>query len=262
MHHRNQAVIISSFYLFVPMLFVPLAPLASEIPKMSVPPIAINEPGILDDFLGQGGPEEPGSKYIVSFFEGEKPPLEPVVTEVKIYNHMKVANTQWPVDTPTVSSAFGWRTPPCSKCSSDHKGVDFVPGAGTPVYAVADGMIVEMGQGGGYGDYVVITHLMGNADGGIDEWTTLYAHLKHNSFSEGLRIGSVVKAGDVLGLVGNTGVSTGPHLHFELLINGQHVDPMPLLGTYEIIIVTEEEHQDWMFLGETFRTVETVVIYE
>ena len=96
----------------------------------------------------------------------------------------------------------------------------------------------------------------------MDEWVTLYAHLQTGSFQEELKVGSVVKTGDPLAAVGNTGVSTGPHLHFELIINGEHVDPMPLLGTYEVVIIEEEDHLDWMFLGETFRTVEKEVSYE
>lgn len=260
MVYRTHAVVISSIYLFSPMLFVPVGEVSSP-PSLQASIAQLeNNPSLVDDFLGQGGPERPPTTKL-SLFDDEAE-LATTVTEVKTYNYMKVADTQWPVDDPKVSSDYGWRTPPCKGCSADHKGVDFVPGYGTPVYAVADGMVVEMGQGGGYGDYVVINHLMGNADGGIDEWTSLYAHLKSDSFTEGLKIGSVVKSGDVLGLVGSTGMSTGPHLHFELIINGEHVDPMPFLGTYEVVIVTEEEHFDWMFVGETFKTVETVVSYE
>jgi murein DD-endopeptidase MepM/ murein hydrolase activator NlpD len=86
--------------------------------------------------------------------------------------------------------------------------------------------------------------------------------MKNDSFPEGLIIGSVVNSGETIGAVGNTGVSTGPHLHFELFINGENVDPLPLLGTYEVIIVSEEDYPDHMFVGQTIRRVETEVRYE
>jgi murein DD-endopeptidase MepM/ murein hydrolase activator NlpD len=103
---------------------------------------------------------------------------------------------------------------------------------------------------------------MGNSEGVIEEWVTLSAHMKNDSFPEGMIIGTVVKSGDTIGAVGNTGMSTGPHLHFELTINGEHVDPLPLLGTYEVIIVSEEDHPDYMFVGENFKVVEVVTGYE
>lgn len=184
------------------------------------------------------------------------------VTVTKIYNHLKVANTVMPTTSAEVSSEYGWRTPPCSGCSADHKGVDFVPGFGEPIFAVADGMVIDMGSGGGYGNYVRLKHLVANTGGVIEEWETLYAHIKNDSFLEGMMIGTVVKGGDIIGAVGNTGMSTGPHLHFELFINGENVDPLPLLGTYEVIIVTEEDYEDYMFVGQTIRRVETTTTYE
>ena len=167
-----------------------------------------------------------------------------------------------PVTDPKVSSDYGWRTPPCAECSSDHRGVDFVPGNGTPVFAITDGMVIDMGSNGGYGYFVVLKHLVANKEGVIEEWVSLYAHLKKDSFPEGLKIGSEVKTGDTIGAVGSTGQSTGPHLHFELTINGENVDPLPLLGTYEVLIVTEEEYPDYMFVGETFKVVTEEVTYE
>lgn len=268
MHPRTTAVIISSTYLFAPMLFATPA----DIFGGNVSPQVESEKSLLLTYMGgMGGPEDDTRYSSAAELKIEGGALEflpteentgPLVLETVTYNHMKVANTIWPVDTPEVTSTYGWRTPPCDGCSADHKGVDFVPGYGSPIYAVTDGMVIEMGAGGGYGDYVVLSHLVANAEGVIEEWTTLYAHMRSGSFSEGLKIGSVVKTGDVLGAVGNTGTSTGPHLHFELKINGEHVDPLPLIGTYEVLVVTEEEYPDYMFVGETFKTVETVVRYE
>ena len=247
----------------------------------SKPPLVINSPSdselMGDIFAGMGGPEvvptrsqvpleiiraefEESTSRFDSFFS----PVEQTsfVTITRIYNHLKVANTVMPTTAPETTSEYGWRTPPCRGCSADHKGVDFVPGYGEPVFAVADGMVIEMGRNGGYGNYVKLKHLMGNSEGVIEEWVTLYAHMKNDSFPEEMMIGSVVKSGDTIGAVGNTGMSTGPHLHFELIINGEHVDPLPLLGTYEVIIVSEEDYPDYMFVGETIRRVETEVRYE
>ena len=75
-------------------------------------------------------------------------------------------------------------------------------------------------------------------------------------------IGSVVKTREQIGRVGNTGVSTGPHLHFELKINDENVDPLPLLGTYEVLIVSEEEYPDYLFVGAVIKVIETTVGYE
>jgi murein DD-endopeptidase MepM/ murein hydrolase activator NlpD len=229
-----------------------------------------------DLLTGMGGPEvvppqivEPLKIIQAEFEDPSSPynifaPVQPTsfVTITKIYNHLKVANTVMPTTSPEITSEYGWRTPPCRGCSADHKGIDFVPGFGEPIFAVADGMVIEMGRNGGYGNYVKLKHLIANSEGVIEEWVTLYAHMKDDSFPDGMIVGSVVKTGDTIGAVGNTGMSTGPHLHFELFINGENVDPLPLLGTYEVIIVSEEDYEDYMFVGETIRRVETEVRYE
>lgn len=268
MHPRSTAVIISSVYLFGPMVFGGF-PSTYDSNNNS---IAMN----LDMVTGKGGPigelllqpKEPVKPPTVSLEDyvapvfGVEEETGPVVTVTKTTNYLKVANTQMPVVDPKVSSDYGWRTPPCDGCSSDHRGIDFVPGVGSPVMAITDGMVVDMGSGGGYGYYVVLKHLVANSEGVIEEWESLYAHLQTNSFPDGLMIGSVVKTGDVIGAVGSTGQSTGPHLHFELKINGEHVDPLPLLGTYQVLIVTEEEYPDYMFVGETFKVVTEEIVYE
>lgn len=264
--YRTQTVLISFGYLFLPLLLTPLQDFSSATARhtfTSEDQQELRDVGrLMDEVLGKGGPEKPQSAYLdLAFDEGVEEDKVSVV-ETKTINYMKVANTQFPVDDPIVSSDYGWRSAPCKGCSSNHVGIDFVPGRGKPIYAVADGMVVEMGQGGGYGDYVILTHLVPNAEGVIEEWTTVYAHMLSDSFAENLRIGATVKSGEQLGRVGSTGMSTGPHLHFELLINGENVDPMPLLGNYEVVVVTEEQHEDWMFLGDTFTTVEKVVTYE
>ena len=276
-HQRNSALILSCIYLFGPLMVVPQLVQANT-SRVLTP--SIESLSVLDILNGRGGPEEPllpemppaemidyifqeeQSQYRITITGNVEPEPEPETSFTKVFNHMKVADTVLPTESPEITSDYGWRTPPCKGCSADHKGVDFVPGYGKPIFAVADGMVVDMGSNGGYGNYVRIQHLMGNTEGGVDEWTTLYAHMKNDSFPEELRIGSVVKSGETIGAVGNTGMSTGPHLHFELLINGEHVDPLPLLGTHQVIVVSEEEYPDFMFVGETFKSVTKIITYE
>ncbi len=100
-----------------------------------------------------------------------------------------------------------------------HNGVDFTPGSGTPIYAIADGVVsVHADEPGGFGNHVIIQH---NLPGGSIE--SLYAHMQVNSSP--LQPGDVIKVGDFIGLVGDTGNSYGAHLHFELHIDKVPVDP-------------------------------------
>jgi len=97
-----------------------------------------------------------------------------------------------------------------------HRGVDYGAPKGTPVLATGDGRVRSIGRNGGYGNVVVLKH------GG--QYSTLYAHLSR--FKQGLQRGSAVKQGEVIGYVGATGLATGPHLHYEFRVNGEHRDPM------------------------------------
>jgi murein DD-endopeptidase MepM/ murein hydrolase activator NlpD len=161
--------------------------------------------------------------------------------------YLKIAETVWPVETVAISSDFGWRTAPCDGCSSDHQGVDFVPGAGTKVFSVYQGIVTKAGWDGGYGNRIEVMHYVKGADGKVQQWVTLYAHMQNNSMPADVYVGAVVKTGAVLGKVGSTGISTGPHLHFELIIDGENVDPMPVLGHYSLIELTEEEAAQYTF---------------
>ncbi|MCU0828584.1 MAG: M23 family metallopeptidase [Tabrizicola sp.] len=116
----------------------------------------------------------------------------------------------------TVTSGFGPRMHPILKQVRNHDGVDWGAPIGTPVQAAADGVVAQMGDGGAYGNVIYLDHPGGRQ--------TRYAHL--NGFREGLKIGATVAAGELIGYVGSTGRSTGPHLHFELRIDGKAVDPM------------------------------------
>jgi murein DD-endopeptidase MepM/ murein hydrolase activator NlpD len=163
--------------------------------------------------------------------------------------YLKVAETVWPVQTVAISSDYGYRDAPCAGCSSDHQGVDFVPGAGTNVFAVYQGLVTKAGWDGGYGNRVEISHFVEGEDGKTQQWTTIYAHMQDSSIAKNIYVGAVVQTGAVLGRVGSTGTSTGPHLHFELIIDGKNVDPMPILGHYNLIELTEKEAAQVTFSG-------------
>ncbi|CAN5239003.1 hypothetical protein BH11ACT3_BH11ACT3_05730 [soil metagenome] len=121
-----------------------------------------------------------------------------------------------------ISSGFGERAAPCQACSSIHMGLDFVPGEGAPIYAIADGVVaLHDDEAGGFGNHVIIDH--GDVLGNGQDIQTLYGHMQHGTSA--LVVGDVIHAGDLIGLVGRTGVATGNHLHFEVHVNGAQVDP-------------------------------------
>ncbi|MDB5657927.1 MAG: hypothetical protein JWS10_542 [Cypionkella sp.] len=115
-----------------------------------------------------------------------------------------------------LTSRFGPRMHPILKVLKLHKGTDWAAPVGTPVMAAFGGSILSAGDGGTYGNLIKITH-PGNLE-------TRYAHL--SAFAEGIKAGVVVTAGQLIGYIGTTGQSTGPHLHFELYENGEAVDPL------------------------------------
>lgn len=120
-----------------------------------------------------------------------------------------------PVNGARISSGFGMRNHPILGYSKMHKGIDFAAPTGTPIYAAGDGVVDFAGTKGGYGNYLMIKHNKTHA--------TAYAHLSR--FGSGVRPGTKVKQGQVVAYVGSTGASTGPHLHYEILVNGSHVNP-------------------------------------
>ena len=123
-----------------------------------------------------------------------------------------------PVNGARISSNFGTRRHPISGFTRLHKGTDFAAPTGTPVYAAGNGRIRQAGWNGGYGHYVRIRHANG--------YETAYAHLSR--YARGLKAGQSVRQGDIIGYVGSTGASTGPHLHYEVWINGRAVNAMSL----------------------------------
>ncbi|MGL1885652.1 MAG: M23 family metallopeptidase [Reichenbachiella sp.] len=112
-----------------------------------------------------------------------------------------------------INSGFGLRLDPRTKDKKYHFGIDFKEKTGSPVKATADGKVVEAYLDKAYGNKIIIKH--------DDEFQTLYAHMNELKVKEGQE----VKQGEIIGTVGNTGLSTGPHLHYSVLKNGKYVDP-------------------------------------
>jgi len=114
-----------------------------------------------------------------------------------------------------IASGFGYRIDPVYKTVKFHPGLDFAAPQGTPIYATADGRVSTSGNAGnGYGNHVVLNHGFG--------YETLYGHMVRVK----ARVGQSVKRGEVIGWVGSTGKSTGPHLHYEVHKNGKKIDPI------------------------------------
>ena len=123
-----------------------------------------------------------------------------------------------PIDGARITSGFGRRKHPILGYNKMHRGTDFAAAQGTPIYAAGDGTIAHAGRKGAYGNYIRIRH--------NGTYQTAYAHLR--SFAKGIRRGKRVKQGQVIGYVGTTGRSTGPHLHYEVHINGRQTNPLTI----------------------------------
>lgn len=123
-----------------------------------------------------------------------------------------------PLSDGTFRSGFGYRTHPILRYRKMHTGVDWANRIGTPIFAAGNGTITTAGWEGGYGRRIEIEHANG--------YVTTYSHM--SSFARSMQVGTKVKQGQVIGYVGSTGLSTGPHLHYEVLINGSFVDPMKI----------------------------------
>ena len=134
---------------------------------------------------------------------------------------LKKAFLKSPLAFTRISSGFSMRVHPISGQWKQHKGVDFAAALGTPIRATADGVVDSAAMSGGYGNLVVIKHLGG--------YSTAYAHMMR--FAPGIRKGAHVSQGDVIGYVGVTGWSTGPHVHYEFRVNNDARDPMSVVVT-------------------------------
>jgi murein DD-endopeptidase MepM/ murein hydrolase activator NlpD len=121
-----------------------------------------------------------------------------------------------PVNNAIMRSGFGGRRHPILGFVKMHTGVDWATAYGTPIFASGNGVLEKVGLEGGYGKYIRIKHNNG--------YETAYGHM--SAFAKGMEAGKRVRQGQVIGFVGSTGMSTGPHVHYEILVNGRFVDPM------------------------------------
>jgi len=157
--------------------------------------------------LNTGGREKPIYRYKMD--DGRVDYFEPDGTSIR-KTLMKT-----PVDGARISSGFGYRRHPVLGYNKLHKGMDFAAPTGTPIYAAGDGVLEYAARNGSFGNYARIRH--------NSKLKTAYAHM--SKFKKGMHKGKTVKQGEVIGYIGTTGRSTGPHLHYEVLVNGVQVNP-------------------------------------
>lgn len=181
------------------------------------------------DYAGQGGPvlgsANPANivleqeKNIGREADAKKADLENLLSAIETENYRRdVTPSQWPTSGGSISSPFGGRSNPFGGYGRDwHPGIDIANDYGAPVYASAAGYVQQAGWFGGYGIYARINHDYG--------YQTAYGHMSRVVCSAG----QYVKKGEIIGYVGSTGYSTGPHLHFEVIHYGEQVDPSSLM---------------------------------
>jgi murein DD-endopeptidase MepM/ murein hydrolase activator NlpD len=182
---------------------------------MSSPQVAVAQPRALGDAAVDGTPvQRLGASGVAASTDGRDGYAIATTEDPTAGGRIATAAVR-PVDgaIPTAGGFGSRHVAGCSACSTDHHGLDFAAAAGTPVHAVLAGVVTSAGSEGGYGLSVVVRH----ADG----LTTRYAHLSRID----VRVGQAVAAGTVVGRVGSTGVSTGAHLHFEVVVDGRAIDP-------------------------------------
>ncbi|MBX9576611.1 MAG: M23 family metallopeptidase [Caulobacteraceae bacterium] len=174
---------------------------------MAAAPNADPDPAVVDAAAA------PASAPLIAVAE----PAGPIMREIMFHE---------PVKGFAVNSRYGTRRLPGERAPRAHKGVDFAAPTGTGVFAAAEGTVLRTGyQRDGFGNFVEIRHPNG--------MTTLYAHLSRID----VRSGQELYSGERVGLVGSTGYSTGPHLHFEVRRNGAHVNPDRVMGrTFDVVV--------------------------
>lgn len=162
------------------------------------------------------------TKQTVDVFKSKSPDLNAIIKKIFVKEQKKeeVKFEFLPVEG-KITSPYGDRQNPISKEQESHKGIDINAKLGTPVKAVMNGVVDSAKESKTYGKEILIEHENG--------YKTLYAHLSEIKVSEG----QVIKKGDVIGLTGNTGMSRGPHLHFEVQKSGKYMDPMTCFKAIE-----------------------------
>lgn len=172
-------------------------------------------PIVRDGFTSMAAPPKPKPAAIAAAAPPAAAPAAPAAPAARAAASAGPA-VLWPFPGRVpIAGGYGPRVPPCAGCSSFHKGLDMNPGAGTPIRAVAGGVVrfATAYDNGGLGVHVVIDHRIGGR-----LVSSLYGHMVQGSLA--VRQGQKVGVGQRLGNVGSTGQSTGPHLHFEILLNG------------------------------------------
>ena len=138
-----------------------------------------------------------------------------------------------PLDGAKLTSSYGVRKHPILGYNKLHKGVDFAAATGTPIYAAGNGVIEYAGRNGAYGKYIRIKH--------NSSYKTAYAHL--NNIKKGIGKGVRVNQGEIIGYVGTTGRSTGPHLHYEVIYQNKQINPMTMKLPSKKVLRNEELNQ-------------------
>ncbi|WP_228546035.1 M23 family metallopeptidase [Microcella flavibacter] len=170
-----------------------------------------------DDWTVTEPVKEPEPVYVQA-------PRESYASQNASYTTTGTGAVRWPFPyAAEISSPFGNRVAPCRGCSSYHQGLDLAAPNGTPIYSIADGVVVAHSEGGAYGNNVSIEHVVNG-----QKVVSLYAHMVWGSSP--LVVGQQVLAGEFVGQVGNTGASTGNHLHLEVILGGAKIDPYAWLS--------------------------------
>lgn len=178
-------------------------------------------------YSGKGGPgadismldvASAQNKNLTAQIDRQKKNMHELLTVIEGRNNrLSILPDLWPTEGGVISSYYGGRTGPINGGFDWHPGLDIAVDFGTPVYAAAMGTVEMAGWNGGYGQFVKIRH--GNG------YDSAYGHMSGIAVTTGQQ----VRKGEIIGFVGSTGYSTGPHLHFEVFVDGENIDPLYML---------------------------------